>query len=743
MVVKRTNRRIGIVLFVLCLVANSQLYVEPVDAHVSGIAIDTGWDYGEPDVADDLTYEFYFGIETDANVNLVEVNRPAGYIFSIPNDVNTQSGSIQTWHYVEEGIHCWEYEAEFDDIAELDNYGDGNYIVTVHYEGGGTDQTTVWFGIPGTTNPIPQPTQEPILTSPLHNGSAKPPVTFEWEDCYDVNATSIWLNLEKEGTGEEIDINFPVDANSSEPCALSDGIWETELSFDNWYDFNNADGIPVGIGKWSESDYTFTVIGPIVVTRPRAGEEFVRGKTCKIRWTGGDRAANVRIWLYKGSSKVATIKSSTANDGVCSWKVPTSLAVGHNYRIRVKSLAGANADYSDYFSIVKPIVVTRPRAGQIWVKGKTNGIRWTGGAPSSNVRIWLYKGSSVVKTIKSATANDGVCYWTVPTGLAVGHNYRIKVKSLAGANADYSDYFSIVKPIVVTRPRAGQIWVKGKTNGIRWTGGAPSSNVRIWLYKGSSVVKTIKSATANDGVCYWTVPTGLAVGNNYRIKVKSLAGANVDYSDYFSIVEPIVVTRPRAGDQLCQGKICRIRWRGGRPDENVKIRLYKGSRLVRTLKSETANDGAYNWRIPKGFPYSNKYKIRVNSLACANSDYSGLFMIFGPVGTSVGIRTDIYSCRKITAVLRANRSATVTFRADIGTGCVTFIANGTYTFDCATRELDIEASGEKTIEGVPVKYTIDATGTITGKKASGSATITFKVAGQTSGDTVSWSLTRQ
>jgi len=130
----------------------------------------------------------------------------------------------------------------------------------VYYEGGGQNQTTILFGDPNTGDPITQPIQEPNLTFPEHNGTAPSPVTFTWEDCDDSNATSIWLGLEKQDANEVIDINFPADINSSEPVTLNKGMWEAELCFDKWYDFNNADGIPVEIGKYSESNYTFKVI---------------------------------------------------------------------------------------------------------------------------------------------------------------------------------------------------------------------------------------------------------------------------------------------------------------------------------------------------------------------------------------------------------------------------------------------------------------------------------------------------
>ena len=166
-----------------------------------------GWDYNQPNEPNDLIYKFDLGLETDETVNLVEVNTPADYTFEIHNDVNTQSGDIGTWHYVDHNTHYWEYEGKFADQNALLDYGDGIYTITLYYEGAGQGQTTVLFGDPNTGDPIPQPIQEPVLTSPSHNEIVKSPVTFAWVPCTDANVALIWVGLIKQDANEVIDIN--------------------------------------------------------------------------------------------------------------------------------------------------------------------------------------------------------------------------------------------------------------------------------------------------------------------------------------------------------------------------------------------------------------------------------------------------------------------------------------------------------------------------------------------------------
>ncbi|UCC23193.1 MAG: LamG domain-containing protein [Planctomycetota bacterium] len=221
---------------------------------ISLIEIATGLDYGEPDVADDLRYEFFFGVATGDTVSFVEVYTPGGITFEIPNDANTQSGEIQTWHYADGGIHYWGYEGAFADRNALADYGDGIYGITVYHKDDSNDQTIVWYGIATW-----QPEQEPVLISPEHNGSTRSPVTFKWEECTDINATSVWLSLANEGRNDWKDISFDVDVTDSGPVVLSEGMWEAELWFEDFYEYNNIDDIFVVEGKYSKSDYAFSV----------------------------------------------------------------------------------------------------------------------------------------------------------------------------------------------------------------------------------------------------------------------------------------------------------------------------------------------------------------------------------------------------------------------------------------------------------------------------------------------------
>ena len=64
------------------------------------------------------------------------------------------------------------------------------------------------------------------------------------------------------------------------------------------------------------------------------------------------------------------------------------------------------------------------------------------------------------------------------------------------------------------------------------------SEVKIELYRGNSLNRTIASSTANDGSYSWTVPNDIQPGIDYRIKISSATDASIyDFSDYPFTIE--------------------------------------------------------------------------------------------------------------------------------------------------------------------------------------------------------------
>jgi hypothetical protein len=281
----------------------------------------------------------------------------------------------------------------------------------------------------------------------------------------------------------------------------------------------------------------------IAVTQPTSSTVWTQGdQNVNISWDTGNLGGTVDITLYKGSNSVTTIASATTNDGsYTSWDVPSDQTPGTDYRVRVY-YDSSNYDYSDYFEVeiqTDSIAVTQPTSSTVWTQGDQNvSIIWDTGNLGGTVDITLYKGSSSVATIASATANDGsYISWDVPSAQTPGTDYRVRVYN-SSTYYDYSDYFTIqAKPeIRVTMPTSNTVWTQGDQNvSISWDTGNLGGTVDITLYKGSSSVATIASATTNDGsYTSWDVPSAQTPGTDYRVRVYN-SSTYYDYSDYFTI----------------------------------------------------------------------------------------------------------------------------------------------------------------------------------------------------------------
>ena len=87
------------------------------------------------------------------------------------------------------------------------------------------------------------------------------------------------------------------------------------------------------------------------ITSPSSSTSIEPGEGYTIRWTD-NFSDNVKLDLYKGSSWQQTIASSTSSDGSYSWRAPTSLSSGTNYRIKIRNVNDSSVyDYSSYFTI--------------------------------------------------------------------------------------------------------------------------------------------------------------------------------------------------------------------------------------------------------------------------------------------------------------------------------------------------------------------------------------------------------
>jgi len=212
------------------------------------------------------------------------------------------------------------------------------------------------------------------------------------------------------------------------------------------------------------------------------------------------------------------------------------------------------------------ITIIKPRSGTTWIMGEEVEISWQTENLAranenmlpltlSNVKIELFKGSSLVRTIVSSTENDGTFGWTVPEDLEIGSNYKVKISCADDANIyKLSDSFRIDrKSIEILKPNRNTVWTIGNTAEIEWLNTGTIDKVRIELYRGTpllwSYVRTIVSSTNNDGSFSWIVDPSLQPANNYMVGIICIGEENIkSLSETFSIQGNTVTKRYYSND---------------------------------------------------------------------------------------------------------------------------------------------------------------------------------------------------
>ncbi len=369
------------------------------------------------------------------------------------------------------------------------------------------------------------------------------------------------------------------------------------------------------------SDNPFTVtVSDIQVTSPNGGEIWVKQTAYEITWID-QITENVRIELLRNGQVAVVIASSTPSDGSFTYTPSAGLTDATTYRIRIRSVSNAaNSDISDNDFTINGggIQVTSPNGGEQWLPGSTHLITWNDNIPG-NVRIQLYNGDALHTTIASSTPSDGEYSWTISSSMS-GENFKIRISSVSSSGTfDLSDTtFSIgnFNALELISPNGGEHWAAGASHDITWSCNI-SANVRIQLYKGNALHTTIASSTPCDGSHSWSIPAGFELGNDYKIKITSVANATVyDISEAdFSVVSGgLSVTSPNGGETWLIGTVHDITWTD-ELTENVRIQLFKGGVLNATIASSTPSDGLYSWTLPTSLQPGSDYTVKISSVA--------------------------------------------------------------------------------------------------------------------------------
>lgn len=229
------------------------------------------------------------------------------------------------------------------------------------------------------------------------------------------------------------------------------------------------------------SDAPFTLLGTISVTSPMETAAYEAStSTMNVAWTAADVGGNVRIDLERqdGPERYVIRDAVAAGGSPVSWPIPLATAAG-TYRVRVSQGATqASSGRCHIMAFAPPHVrLLQPNGGEELVMGISYPIRWLPHGLTGNLRVDLLKDGRLVGALSESSPVGGMCtyYWDAKTcgtvKLLARSGYKIRVTTLDGLHRDESDApFSLTLPanIILFAPQAGDTWVSGTVEQIRW-----------------------------------------------------------------------------------------------------------------------------------------------------------------------------------------------------------------------------------------------------------------------------------
>ncbi|MGB0403497.1 MAG: T9SS type A sorting domain-containing protein [Salibacteraceae bacterium] len=395
---------------------------------------------------------------------------------------------------------------------------------------------------------------------------------------------------------------------------------------------------------YDESNNSFTITAPLILTSPNGGEQWEAGKTKSITWAATGTSNRYKIeYSTNSGSTWNTITSNTYNTtGIYNWNVANSPSA--NGLVRVTDYyTSCMTDKSDNLFTIDPptptLSLSYPNGYQTLYSGKAYTISWSSTNLSSNLIALDYSidSGNTWTPIVTGISNSGSHSWTVPNTPSAA--CMIKVKAVGKTYVDSSNnYFTIKNPYInVLTPNGGENWEGCNSYSIRWAHGGVTNNrfnIRYSTNGGSTwtnIATNVYQSSSTNSSYSWSVPNTLQ--GSAIIQVQDYNNSLVlDESDtLFNLSKnsSIIVTSPNGGEQWEAGKSKTIYW----VDNGLsRFRVYysaNGGSSWSYITSNTYNN-YYTWS-PPNTPGSN-YKIRVQDYytSCKSDESDTTFTVTPP-----------------------------------------------------------------------------------------------------------------
>lgn len=393
-------------------------------------------------------------------------------------------------------------------------------------------------------------------------------------------------------------------------------------------------------------------------------------------WVRFDAVAG-RTYLATVNSSIASVSLAITDSNGTSLASQTGLRATATYsptrsgkyylRIQYYSSPGAYSLMLASFEAGQggvPVKFTNPDSTAVWSSGSAYTATWSPDSAlfGNYVTLSLYLENQFLYNLSSYAANSGSVSVTLPSGLATGNGYRLRLTnysnyqvfgssqpfSIAGIapdNLEPNDTLTAAKAIVPNSPRQSLSLSFRDKDWFRFTakaqklyvlqavsGTALPTTLRLWPATGASALLTANRTTLDSvNALSWLAPAD----GEYLISVEAYSSTN-GYGSYgFELkeLEPSAykfgVSAPPADTAFTAGALLAIKWSDPAAVKGyVDLFLYNGETVVTTIAANISNTGSYAWSVPAGLPSRSDYYVKVISrMSSAITGASGVFSI--------------------------------------------------------------------------------------------------------------------
>jgi hypothetical protein len=312
-------------------------------------------------------------------------------------------------------------------------------------------------------------------------------------------------------------------------------------------------------GNYRFSIKKYSAMSIITFINPTSASTWSTGSSYSIQWVADTAlfGTSVRIQLALDTTILQSITSSATNNGTYSWTPPTGLTSSNKYRIKISNysfpgiygfsqgftISGIDPDPDAYepddsAAIAHTIAATGsaenhtcPFYDRDWYKFAATDkllyvIKSTGA-----IKPAIYFYSTDAKTLL-ASANtsfsDTIASVTWFCPVAGVYYFRDTCYTYGKYQTMVNGYDSTAYAITVTAPHTGDTITVSQTCSIQWSTTIPlGGSIDIFLYNSAGIVATVIANVNNTGSYSWTVPSTVAPGNTYYVKVISKVNAKI------------------------------------------------------------------------------------------------------------------------------------------------------------------------------------------------------------------------